>query len=83
MPWEEADLDAILSAVLREQTATVAAWRRDEPGSWGALAGHAVLAARRALGRRLTDAERRVVWQQLWDRLNAERGTGRIARRRS
>ena len=68
------DLDAVLSRVLAEHGDTVAAWLRDEPGSWGALAGQGVLAARKALGRRLTEAERRVVWQRLWDRLTALRG---------
>ena len=61
------DLDAVLATVLAERQADLAAWLRDEPGSWGRLAGHGVLAARRALGRGLTDAERRVVWQRLWD----------------
>lgn len=63
------DLDAILLATLNEQAGLVAAWLRDEPGSWGALAGQAIIATRRALGRSLTDAERRIVWQTLWDRL--------------
>ena len=63
------DLDAVLAAVLAERQADVAAWLRDEPGSWGRLAGQGVLAARRALGRGLGDAERRIVWQCLWDRL--------------
>ncbi len=63
------DLDAVLAAVLAERQADVAAWLRDEPGSWGRLAGQGVLAARRALERGRADAERRVVWQRLWDRL--------------
>jgi hypothetical protein len=69
------DLDTVLASVLTEQAATVDAWLRDEPGSWGALAGQAVLAARRALGRRLTETERRIVWQALWDRLGERRAT--------
>jgi hypothetical protein len=67
------DLDAILTAVLDAHAATVAAWTRDEPGSWGALAGQAVVATRRALGRSLSEGERRVVWQALWDQLVAIR----------
>jgi hypothetical protein len=63
------DLDATISDVLQGQAATVAAWRRNEPGSWGALAGQAVLAVRRALGRSLTNAERRQVWHSTWDQL--------------
>lgn len=63
------DLDPILAAILAEHEELVAAWLRDQPGSWGALAAQAVLATRRALGRSLDDAERRIVWQALWDRL--------------
>ena len=68
-PTGAIDLDAVLAAVLEERQADVSAWLRDEPGSWGKLAGQGVLAARRALGRGLTVAERRVLWQRLWDRL--------------
>ena len=68
-PTGAVDLDAVLAGVLEERQADVAAWLGDEPGSWGRLAGQGVLAARRALGRGLSDGERRVVWQRLWDRL--------------
>jgi hypothetical protein len=74
-PLTDIDLDAVLIAVLTERRETVDAWLRGEPGSWGALAGQAVLAARRALGRRLTEPERRIVWQALWDRLCERRAT--------
>ncbi len=73
-PLDGIDLDAVLAPILAEERTTVEAWLRDEPGSWGALAGRAILAARVALGRRLTDAERRVVWQAMWDRLVRVRG---------
>jgi hypothetical protein len=63
------DLDPILTAILAERGGLVAAWLLDQPGSWGALAAQAILATRRALGRSLDDAERRIVWQALWDRL--------------
>ncbi len=76
VPLADINLDTVLAPVLAEQAATVDAWLRDEPGSWGALAGQAVLAARRALGRRLTETERRIVWQTLWDRLCERRATG-------
>lgn len=71
LPLTLADLDlaTIISAVFQSHAETVAAWQRNEPGSWGALAGQAVLAVRRALGRALTDAERRQVWQATWDQL--------------
>lgn len=69
MPLVDLDLDAILTATLAEHDRLVAAWIRDEPGSWGALAGQAIIATRRTLGRSLNDTERRIVWQTLWDRL--------------
>ena len=63
------ELATIIGAVFQCHAVTVAAWQRNEPGSWGALAGQSVLAVRRALGRVLTDAERRQVWQAAWDQL--------------
>jgi len=44
-------------------------WMEGQPGSWGSLAGMAVLAYRERAGR-LTDLERRIVWQELWVTLN-------------
>ena len=73
MSFANLDRTMILAAVIAEHTGLVAAWSRDEPGSWGALAAQAILATRRALGRSLTDAERRIVWQALWDQLTAIR----------
>jgi hypothetical protein len=73
MTLADLDLTPLLAAVVAEHTGLVAAWLRDEPGSWGALAAQAILATRRALGRSLTDAERRIVWQALWDQLIAIR----------
>ncbi len=66
-------MDEILDAVLTGHDDKVRAWLADEPGAWGFLAGQAVLAERRRLGRGLTDRERRAVWQALWDRLTALR----------
>ena len=60
------DLDATLRPLLISHAATVAAWRRNEPGAWGALAAQAILATHRALGRKLTEGERRVVWEKMW-----------------
>jgi hypothetical protein len=60
------DLDATLRPLLGSHAAAVVAWRRNEPGAWGALAAQAILAARKALGRGLTEAERRVVWAAMW-----------------
>lgn len=74
MKLADLDLDPLLAAIIEGHTDLVEAWLRDQPGSWGALAAQAVLATRRALGRSLDDAERRVVWQVLWDRLLIIRG---------
>ena len=60
-------------AVIQAHPDTVVLWLANQPGAWGNLAGQAVLAARRALGRSLTDAERRAVWAVLWGTLTALR----------
>ncbi len=73
MIFTDLDLATLLAAVIAEHVGLVVAWLRDETGSWGALAAQAILATRRALGRSLTDAERRIVWQVLWDQLTAIR----------
>ena len=74
---EPADADAALDRLLREIVAAhpdrVDGWLRNEPGQWGFLAGQAVLAVRRLIGRRLTDAERRWVWHRMWQTLEGER----------
>jgi hypothetical protein len=59
-------LDSLLTGVIRDHKAKVVGWMRDEPGCWGFLAGQAVAACRREVGRPLTDAERRLVWDRLW-----------------
>jgi len=62
-------LELAVQETLEGNGETVAAWLRGEAGAWGALAGQAVIAYRRRLGRALTDAERRQVWQELWQSL--------------
>ncbi|MFQ5933596.1 MAG: hypothetical protein ACE5KI_03015 [Dehalococcoidia bacterium] len=46
-------------------------WVTGEAGSWGFLAGQAVIALRKRLGRKLEEHERRRVWSLLWERLAA------------
>ena len=58
-----------LQAVLDAYPEKVRAWLANAPGAWGFLAGQAVLAEKRRLGRSLTERERRAVWQALWDKL--------------
>ena len=70
MTFPAANLDSLLVALLRDHREKTAAWLRDEPGSWGFLAGQAVVAVRRETGRPLTDLERRYVWHRLWQLLS-------------
>ena len=58
-----------VQSVLQGHPERVRAWQANEPGAWGFLAGQAVLAEKRRLGRSLTERERRAVWQALWDAL--------------
>ena len=51
-------------------------WMAGEAGSWGFLAGQAVKALRRGMGRSLTEHERREVWHRLWERLTEMRRAG-------
>jgi hypothetical protein len=59
-------LDPVLSQVVGDHREKVVGWLKNEPGCWGFLAGQAVTAVRHQLGRSLTDAERRLVWDRLW-----------------
>ena len=63
-------LDSLLVGVIRDNREKAAGWVRDEPGSWGFLAGKAVRSRREQLGRPLTDGERRAVWHHLWQLLS-------------
>ena len=62
-------LDALLLGVIRDNREKVLGWMNDEPGSWGFLAGQAVLACREQKGEALTDPERRLVWHRMWQLL--------------
>ena len=59
-------LDRVLVNVITSDKDKVISWVRDEPGSWGFLAGKAVTAYRTELDRSLTETERRIVWERLW-----------------
>lgn len=69
----DAALDQVLRAVADAHPDRVDGWLRNEPGQWGFLAGQAVLAVRRLIGRRLNDAERRWVWHRMWQTLEERR----------
>ena len=60
--------DAVQS-VLQDNTDVVRKWIAGEAGSWGYLAGQAVMALHRRMGKKLNEEERREVWGLLWNRL--------------
>lgn len=62
-------LDALLADVIRENRERVVDWINDVPGSWGFLAGRAVLACREHKEGPLTNSERRIVWHRMWELL--------------
>ena len=64
-------LDALLVAVIKDNRGKVVDWINDVPGSWGFLAGRAVLACKEHKGEPLTNAERRIVWHRMWELLTA------------
>jgi hypothetical protein len=64
------ELTESIEACIATNPRLVADWAAGTPGSWGALAGKAVLIHRDRIGRRLTEGERRAVWALLWQRLN-------------
>ncbi len=66
----------VVTATITDNRDVVREWLKDEPGSWGYLAGQAVLSLRRKLGRKLTEEERRQVWHALWGRLVGLKGHG-------
>lgn len=62
-------LDALLVGVIKDHRDKVVDWINDVPGSWGFLAGRAVLACKEHKGEPLTNAERRIVWHRMWELL--------------
>ena len=59
-------LDRVLVNLITSDKDKVISWVREEPGSWGFLAGKAVTAYRVELERSLTEKERQIVWSRLW-----------------
>ena len=66
-------LDGAIQETIAAYPGEVERWRRREAGAWAFLAGQGVLAYRRLLGRRLSDAERRSLWSALWEALERQR----------
>ena len=63
------NLDDLLVSVIKGNREKVVGWINEEPGSWGFLAGRAVLVCKERKGEPLTDSERRVVWHRMWELL--------------
>ena len=63
-------IEQAIRVTLEKNSKLVSKWMEREPGSWGALAGKAVLEYRNEMGRKLTPDERRTVWHMLWAHLN-------------
>ena len=59
-------LDPLLAAVIKDHRDKAVDWINDVPGSWGFLAGRAVLACKEHKGAPLTNSERRIVWHRMW-----------------
>ena len=66
-------LHDVARVVIESNATVVEAWLENKSGSWGFLAGQAVLEDRRRLGRRPTEGERRVLWHVLWAELTGMR----------
>lgn len=66
-------LKAAVEETLAAHPVAVDRWLANESGAWGFLAGQGILALRRRLERKLTDAERRRLWTALWNALEARR----------
>ncbi|MEE2687712.1 MAG: hypothetical protein VX921_05630 [Chloroflexota bacterium] len=64
--FDMGSLDRVLVNVITNDKDKVISWVREEPGSWGFLAGKAVTAYRTQLARKLTEKERQIVWARLW-----------------
>ncbi|MQG21824.1 MAG: hypothetical protein FI725_07570 [SAR202 cluster bacterium] len=71
MPFTDAAQDAV-GRTIEEYPDVILKWKKNERGSWGFLAGRAVIMCKQNLQRSLSDRERRDVWQLLWFSLNDE-----------
>ncbi|MEX2238335.1 MAG: hypothetical protein WEB00_12460 [Dehalococcoidia bacterium] len=67
------EIAAAAQQVISAEPDMVCAWQDGEPGSWGFFAGKVVLASKSRLGRPLSEGERRLAWQTMWDLLVATR----------
>jgi hypothetical protein len=59
-----------IGSIIAEHPDVIVKWKKNERGSWGFLAGRAVILCKQNLQRGLSDVERREVWRLLWLTLN-------------
>ena len=59
-------IEEVVRRTIEGNASMVQKWIAGQPGSWGFLAGKAVIAYREKLGKTLTERERRDVWHLLW-----------------
>ena len=71
IPFTDAAQDAV-GRTIEEYPDVILKWKKNERGSWGFLAGRAVILCKQNLQRSLSDRESRDVWQLLWFSLNDE-----------
>lgn len=62
-------LNEVVIIVMSDNQEVIEEWLNNLPGSWGKLAGQAVIIAKGRVGRTLVEDERLLVWNHLWQHL--------------
>ena len=62
-------LNEVVIIVMSDNQEVIEEWLNNLPGSWGKLAGQAVIIAKGRVGRSLVEDERLLVWNHLWQHL--------------
>ena len=62
-------LDDVVFRVLSDNQEVIEEWLDNIPGSWGKLAGQAIILSKDRVGRNLFESERRMAWNHLWNNL--------------
>ena len=62
-------LNEVVITVMSDNQEVIEEWLNNLPGSWGKLAGQAVIIAKGRVGRSLVEDERLLVWNHLWQHL--------------
>ena len=62
-------MNEVVITVMSDNQEVIEEWLNNLPGSWGKLAGQAVIIAKGRVGRSLVEDERLLVWNHLWQHL--------------